>query len=74
MASERQLREARQSWGERVARLLGPRFKPADRENQRQQALHLAAAALRAAGHTDMAANAESLIFQSHWPGIAERP
>lgn len=62
MASERELREARQSWGECVARLLGPRFKPDDRENQRQQALHLAAAALRAAGQPDMAAKVEALV------------
>lgn len=61
MASERELREARQSWAECVARLLGPRFKPADRENLRQQALHLAAAALRAAGQLDLAANVEGL-------------
>lgn len=44
-----------------MARLLGPSFRPADRESQRQQALHLAAAALRAAGQLDLAAQAEAL-------------
>ncbi|MFV8529451.1 hypothetical protein [Ralstonia pseudosolanacearum] len=39
-----------ETWDACVAQLIGPAVTPADREQRRQNALQLAAAAMRAAG------------------------
>ncbi|WP_423191990.1 hypothetical protein [Cupriavidus sp. H18C2] len=46
-------------WDGLVARVLGPVVTPADRERRRTDALALSAAALRAAGVDDLAAEAQ---------------
>lgn len=58
---EREREEVRASWDTCVARLVGPAIGPGDREAQRDNALHLAAAALRYAGQDELAARAEAL-------------
>ncbi|WP_247394064.1 hypothetical protein [Ralstonia pseudosolanacearum] len=48
-----------ETWSACVAQLIGPVVTPADRDQQRSNALALAAAALRAAGADDLAAQAK---------------
>jgi hypothetical protein len=57
----RTLAEARESWAQCVALLLGPIIVRADRQRRQREALHLAAAALRAAGEMERAADVEAL-------------
>ncbi|MDO3617127.1 hypothetical protein Q3O97_14845 [Ralstonia pseudosolanacearum] len=53
-----QITEA-EAWDACVAQLIGPVVTPADREQRRSNALALAAAALRAAGADDLAAQTQ---------------
>ncbi|MDO3553098.1 hypothetical protein [Ralstonia pseudosolanacearum] len=48
-----------ETWDACVAQLIGPVVTPADRKQRRSNALALAAAALRAAGADDLAAQAK---------------
>ncbi|QOK96849.1 hypothetical protein HF909_10680 [Ralstonia pseudosolanacearum] len=51
-----------ETWGCAVAQLIGPVVTESDREQRRSNALALAAAALRAAGADDLAAQAQQRI------------
>jgi len=58
---ERERIETRESWDQAVRHLVGPAVGADGRNEQRDNAMHLAAAALRFAGQVDMAALAEAL-------------
>lgn len=58
---EREREETRTSWDRCVELLAGPAVGADGRAERRDSCLHLAAAALRAAGHADLAAQAEAL-------------
>ncbi|MCM3565191.1 hypothetical protein [Hydrogenophaga intermedia] len=58
---EREREEVRASWNDCVERLVGPAVGADGRNERRDNCLHLAAAALRAAGQVDLAAKAEAL-------------
>ncbi|MDK3021713.1 hypothetical protein QO239_03715 [Cupriavidus taiwanensis] len=51
-----------ESWRACVASVLGPQFKTDPAGKRRRDALHLAAAALRAAGESSLAEQAENLL------------
>ncbi|MGJ7514439.1 hypothetical protein ACSFE6_08885 [Pseudomonas baetica] len=51
-------------WDECVDSLLGPRLVGHDQEKRRRNALYLAAAALRAAGDSEMAAQVDRLASE----------
>ncbi|MHA6859545.1 hypothetical protein [Ralstonia pseudosolanacearum] len=53
-----QMTEA-ETWDACVAQLIGPALTPADRDQRQRNAFQLAAAALRAAGADDLAAQAQ---------------
>ena len=59
---ERERERVRASWDQGVAHMAGPVIISSDgRAEHRDNCLHLAAAALRAAGQPDLAAQAEAL-------------
>lgn len=58
---ERERAETRASWDNCVDRLVGPAVGPGGSTERKDNALHLAAAALRFAGQGELAAKAEAL-------------